>query len=356
MTPDVLAAALGCSEPVAATWLPHIAAACGRYEITTPQRLAAFLAQIGHESGGLRWVRELWGPTAAQQRYEGRADLGNTQPGDGRRYCGRGLIQVTGRSNYARVGLVLGVDFVSNPEALEQPQWAALSAAEYWACHGCNELADRGDFAAITRKINGGLNGQADRVQRWERAKGVLTITTEEATVPLPAIAAAVLPSIISSIPSLAKLFGSGSEVAERNVKAAETAITIVQEAVGAVNAQDAAEKIAADPQAAAVAAKAVADRWMELTEVGGGIVAAREANAAAVASGTNWLTSPAFLVSCALLPLVYFTVGVVLLREGFPAEVRAMVVAAVVSGILGAVTGYWLGTSFSSAKKDERK
>lgn len=140
------------------------------FQINTPTRQAAFLAQIGHESGSLRYVREL----ASGEAYEGRADLGNTQPGDGVRYKGRGLIQITGRANYAACGAALGVDLIADPAQLEQPERAARSAGWFWLTHGCNELADAGNFQKLTRRINGGLNGLDDRLALWERAKGQL--------------------------------------------------------------------------------------------------------------------------------------------------------------------------------------
>lgn len=145
-----------------------------RYQITSPVRQAAFLAQIGHESGQLRYVREIWGPTAAQKRYEGRKDLGNTESGDGARFKGRGLIQITGRENYRKAGAALGLPLLDQPELLEQAEWSAISAAWWWASHGLNELADAGKFEQITRTINGGLNGQDDRLAIWKRAQGVL--------------------------------------------------------------------------------------------------------------------------------------------------------------------------------------
>ncbi|GLK88330.1 glycoside hydrolase family 19 protein [Pseudomonas turukhanskensis] len=149
-------------------------AAMVRYRIDSPVRAAAFLAQVGHESGQLRYLREIWGPTPAQARYEGRQDLGNTQPGDGKRFMGRGLIQVTGRANYQKAGAALGLPLEDQPELLEQPVHAAMSAAWFWQTHGLNELADAGQFQTITRRINGGLNGQAERVALWETAKRVL--------------------------------------------------------------------------------------------------------------------------------------------------------------------------------------
>ncbi|WP_447892312.1 glycoside hydrolase family 19 protein [Pseudomonas marginalis] len=158
----------------AGVFVPVLNAAMGKYGIVTKLRIAAFIAQVGHESGQLRYVREIWGPTAQQAGYEGRADLGNTVPGDGSKYRGRGLIQITGRANHAACGEALGVDLISNPELLEQPQYAAMSAAWFWSTKGLNTLADQGDFVKITRRINGGLNGLEDRLQLWERAKKVL--------------------------------------------------------------------------------------------------------------------------------------------------------------------------------------
>ena len=153
-----------------------IEAALREYDIDDGMRMAAFLAQIGHESAGLHYALEIWGPTVAQHGYEGRADLGNTQPGDGFRYRGRGLIQVTGRANYAKASEALGLDFVAQPELLEQPEYAARSAAWYWHAHGLNELADVGDFMTITRKINGGTNGYADRLRLYEAGKHALGV------------------------------------------------------------------------------------------------------------------------------------------------------------------------------------
>lgn len=144
------------------------------YQIVGPKRPAAFIAQIGHESGHLRYVREIWGPTAAQRGYEGREDLGNTVPGDGRKYCGRGLIQITGRANYAKCGEALGLDLMNHPELLELPQHAAMSAAWFWKQKGLNDMADRDEFNTITRRINGGLNGLADRLALWKKAREVL--------------------------------------------------------------------------------------------------------------------------------------------------------------------------------------
>lgn len=167
--------AAGAIRHHAQAWLQPIREACSAYDIDTPHRIAAFLAQCAHESMGFAVTTELWGPTAAQRRYEGRADLGNDRPGDGSRFRGHGLIQVTGRANHARVrdrlrqrlGADAVPDFESEPQKLAQAPWAALSAADYWDDRRINALADASDFKAVTRAINGGLNGYEDRLKRW---------------------------------------------------------------------------------------------------------------------------------------------------------------------------------------------
>lgn len=182
LTTDALRA-VGANAVRAEIWLEPIRRACDLYEINTPKRIAAFLAQIGHESGGMKYTTEIWGPTDAQKRYEGRADLGNTQKGDGAKYKGHGLIQTTGRANHARardrLRSNLGPDvpdFEEHPEMLATHEWAALSAADYWADKGLNSLADADDFERITRRINGGLNGDEDRIKKWDAVRAVLGI------------------------------------------------------------------------------------------------------------------------------------------------------------------------------------
>ena len=147
-------------------------AAMYEFHINSPLRQAAFIAQIAHESGELRYVEEI----ASGIAYEHRKDLGNTQPGDGMKFKGRGLIQITGRNNYHECGKALGVDLITNPELLETNDMACRSAAWFWASRGLNDRADMGDFERITKRINGGLNGYQERLAYHARAKMALGV------------------------------------------------------------------------------------------------------------------------------------------------------------------------------------
>ncbi|MFT4068924.1 glycoside hydrolase family 19 protein [Paraburkholderia sp.] len=178
MTPEVLAACLNAPMARARIWADPLSAAMALYSIEGPVCQAAFIAQVGHESGRLVYVRELWGPTKTQQLYEPQSEkateLGNTERGDGFRFRGRGLIQVTGRANYRRCANALGMDLISHPELLEEPGNASLSAAWFWTSHGLSQLAEQGDFTTITKRINGGVNGLQDRLALWKLAKAAL--------------------------------------------------------------------------------------------------------------------------------------------------------------------------------------
>lgn len=143
---------------------------CERYQINTINRLTYFIAQIGYESDQLIYTQEIWGPTEAQKKYENNKSLGNTMPGDGYKYRGRGLIQLTGRANYQRISDAMKINFIDNPELLEEPKFACLSAGWYWDTHKLNELADQTDFIKITKLINGGLNGLQGRENLLQQA------------------------------------------------------------------------------------------------------------------------------------------------------------------------------------------
>jgi len=140
--------------------------------LDTPLRLAHFMGQCAHESGGFVYMEEI----ASGSAYEGRTDLGNTQPGDGKRYKGRGPIQLTGRANYRAFGREVGIDFESHPEIVAYPSIGLMAAVRYWNSKGLNAYADRDDIEGITRRINGGTNGLPDRRVRTALAKTLVGI------------------------------------------------------------------------------------------------------------------------------------------------------------------------------------
>lgn len=158
------------SAKIIDAYFPLLSASMQRYGITTPLQKAHFLAQVAHESGEFRFTEEI----ASGAAYEGRADLGNTQPGDGKRFKGRGLIQITGRSNYTAYGKFRGTDFTSDADAKQlstNPSLAVDVSCWFWKTHGLNTLADADNLLSITKRINGGTNGLADRKTKLARAK-----------------------------------------------------------------------------------------------------------------------------------------------------------------------------------------
>lgn len=173
ITPELLAHAYAAPLERVRPWAAPLSLAMLAAEVNTEDRIAAFLAQIGHESGRLRYTREIWGPTAAQRRYEPHTSLsrrlGNTKPGDGRRFAGHGPIQMTGRANHraATTGLreLFGndvPDFEADPEQLATSLWGSLAAGWFWRSRNLNRYADAGDLVTLRKRVNGGLNGQAD--------------------------------------------------------------------------------------------------------------------------------------------------------------------------------------------------
>jgi putative chitinase len=170
-----------------ARYMPFLQQAMEEFEINTPMRIAAFLAQLAHESAEFRFMEEIWGPTEAQRRYEPitkkSKDLGNTEPGDGQRFKGRGPIQITGRSNYKKYGDGLGVDLVSDPKRAASPEIGFRTAGLYWMRNGLNELADKEWIKTITKRINGGFNGLEERTRYYIRAKNVLGVSSTRGSV-----------------------------------------------------------------------------------------------------------------------------------------------------------------------------
>ena len=201
MTPAQLAQSTGARIDRATEWLPVIDAAMREFGIDTKARQAMFLAQIGHESGGMRYTVEIWGNTAAQQRYEGRKDLGNTQAGDGFKYRGRGLIQTTGRYNYEKTAAALSIDCVNNPDLLAEPINAARSAAWWWQSHNLNKFADSGDILGCTMVINGGKNGLEHRKKLYEAALN----SVPEPVAPMPQLTSSLFSRILNFLFSLLK-------------------------------------------------------------------------------------------------------------------------------------------------------
>jgi putative chitinase len=156
----------------AGLYLPLLAEAMIEASIATPRRAAAFLAQLAHESRELR----AWVEGASGAAYEGRRDLGNVFPGDGPKFKGRGPIQLTGRANYRAAGDALGVNLETQPELAAEREVGFRVAGWYWRTRGLNALADANDFDRITRRINGGLNGKAQRDAYYARALDVLHV------------------------------------------------------------------------------------------------------------------------------------------------------------------------------------
>lgn len=379
LTAEVFARAIGSTVERAEVFVDHLNAALAVYEINTTARLAAFIAQIGHESGSLKWTAEIWGPTPAQRRYEGRADLGNTQPGDGKRFLGRGLIQTTGRFNHAAVRDRLrarGIecpDFEAEPEKLQEPKWASWSACDYWDWKKLNPLADRDDFRRITLRINGGTNGLKDRELRWEKARMVLAAerllpapietikVTPEKEMPLSTIATMVIPSLIEAVPELVRTWGKDGEKAEKNAKTVEMVLDVAKAVTGAQNEQAVMEIIQEDPDAAAAVREAVQADWFKIFKTHEESVdRAREHTATysqmkdvrvVVGNFTfiEFLTL-VFLVTC------WSAIGLLAwgnkISEG---TLDNIVMIAVVASIVG-IREFWYGSSMGSRQKDERK
>lgn len=192
---------------------PALDAVLPIYDINTPLRLAHFLAQAAQETDGFKTLEEYGGP-AYFKRYDDRADLGNVNPGDGARYHGRGIFQLTGRANYRSVGKSLGVDLEGSPELAADPALSVRIACDYWKARGINAKADADDLEGVTRKINGGLNGLADRKTYLDRARPVVKVappiipTPGTKPVPPPAPPPAADPWWVRLLSLILSLFG----------------------------------------------------------------------------------------------------------------------------------------------------
>jgi putative chitinase len=150
--------------------MPYLTDACEEFEIMPRLRLAAFLAQTAYESAEYRHFEEI----TSGEAYEGRSDLGNNHAGDGSRYKGRGPLQITGRYNYRKYGKAIGVDLETYPKLASSADIAFRVSGAFWKLNGLNQLADESKFDDITRRINGGLAGKAQRDTYYMKALAVL--------------------------------------------------------------------------------------------------------------------------------------------------------------------------------------
>ncbi len=399
LTPDILAAATGCTPELAARYGQHLAEACAHYGIDTPGRLAAFLGPaVGHESGSLRHVREL----ADGSDYEGRVDLGNSEPGDGRRYRGRGLIQITGRANYraaaASLRAVGAPDFEQNPEAVEAPRWACWTAADWWHRHGCNALADAGEIVKLGRLINRGnansvrpANGEADRLQRFERAKSALASYAPPRPMlppapPPPAAAdymppgeapdwtppqpkessmdpftGAALGAVLKVVPDLIDMFKGDSKAATRNSEAAKVVVGVAREALQAKNEQEVVQRLESDPAAADAVREAVRRNWFEVHQAAEKSISdAREFVTRYSATGDVRTVFFRFtFVEFLALVFIGTAWGAIGLLAAFDKVSKEtldnIIMLAAVASIVG-VREFWYGSSFGSRQKDDAR
>jgi putative chitinase len=176
MTPEQLKAILPrCPPDKLELYAQHLTEALISGNLDTVTRAAAFIGQLAHESGELRW----WEEQADGTAYEGRKDLGNTEPGDGPRFKGHGPIQITGRANHDACGDALGLDLIANPRLLCEPGPGFARAVWFWNSRRLTPLADQFDIVRITKSINGGLNGFEQRVAHYRRALEVLGRTAK---------------------------------------------------------------------------------------------------------------------------------------------------------------------------------
>lgn len=173
----------------ASDFIPHLNKFLPLYGINTPERISMFIAQAGHESGQFKYVKEIWGPTPQQKRYERdfsapwtannptnklAYELGNDEVGDGNKYAGKGLFQSTGKANYRTLSPIMGLQLIKYPELLQQPEYAVQSACIFWSNKRLNQYADTGDIVTCTKRINGGLTGIGQRTSFYNKAKSIL--------------------------------------------------------------------------------------------------------------------------------------------------------------------------------------
>lgn len=317
--------------------------------------VAMFVAQCAHESDHFRTTVEY----ASGAAYEGRKDLGNTESGDGRKFKGRGYIQLTGRANYAKAGAYFGVDFLEHPEWVAQPEWAAKVSAWFFTVFA---KVDGLDITRATKRINGGLNGIKQRTEFYARAKQLLDNTPQPLLQPrednMDPFTLTAVTSIIKEVPDLIRIFGKDGENTERNAKAAEKVVDIAKAITGETTAEGAVQVIKTDPEVREAVQKFIRESWMELTEVGGGV---NEARKFAVSIQNSPYAHVVAVVSYAGLGLigfanlvVFLALGIAIVTDHKSIDQMFQMASTLVQADIGAsliVFGFWLGSSVQKSR-----
>lgn len=318
--------------------------------------VAMFVAQCAHESDHFRATTEY----ASGAAYEGRKDLGNTEPGDGKRFRGRGYIQLTGRENYRLASVYFGVDFLSNPEWVAQPEWAAKVSAWFFTVF---KKIDGLDITRATRRINGGLNGIKQRTEFYTKAKRLLLGNTPQPLLQsrednMDPFTLTAVTSIIKEVPDLIRIFGKDGENTERNAKAAEKVVDIAKAITGETTAEGAVQVIKTDPEVREAVQKSIRESWMELTEVGGGV---NEARKFAVSIQNSPYAHVVAVVSYAGLGLigfanlvVFLALGIAIVTDHKSIDQMFQMASTLVQADIGAsliVFGFWLGSSVQKSR-----
>lgn len=318
------------------------------------QDVAMFVAQCAHESDHFKTTVEY----ASGSAYEGRKDLGNTEPGDGRRFKGRGYIQLTGRENYRLAGVYFGMDFLSNPELVAQPEWAAKVSAWFFTVF---RKIDGLDITRATKRINGGLNGIKQRTEFYTRAQQFLSKSSPTFNVkeePVDPFTVTAITSLIKEVPDLIRIFGKGGENTERNAQAAEKVVDIARSITGEATAQAAIQAIRVDPELKQAVQQSIRESWMELTEVGGGVGEARKFAASVQNSPYAHVVEVVSYAGLGLIGfanlVVFMALGIAIIMDHKSIDQLFQMASTLVQADIGAsliVFGFWLGSSVQKSR-----
>lgn len=318
--------------------------------------VAMFVAQCAHESDHFRTTVEY----ASGAAYEGRKDLGNTESGDGRKFKGRGYIQLTGRANYAKASAYFGVDFLEHPEWVAEPEWAAKISAWFFTVFA---KVDGLDITHATKRINGGLNGIKQRTEFYTRAQQFLNnvptpvpIQVKEESMDPFTITA--VTSLIKEVPDLIRIFGKNGENTERNAQAAEKVVEITRSITGEATAQAAIQAIRVDPELKQAVQQSIRESWMELTEVGGGIDEARKFAASVQNTPYAHVVEVVSYAGLGLIGfanlIVFLALGIAIVANHKSVDQLFQMASTLVQADIGAsliVFGFWLGSSVQKSR-----